>query len=99
VTYELTANAQIWPRALNSVIGGSSNAIYLVTADLGSYSGSGLDFIGTNRSSCLKFDEWLIDFCQNTDGFVFLQRFYSVYDTTNSSVGFATTQYTNATTN
>lgn len=78
VTYELTPNAQIWPRALNSVIGGNSNAIYLVTADLGSPSGSGLDFI---------------------DGFVFLQRFYSVFDTTNSRVGFATTQYTNATTN
>ncbi|KAJ7274224.1 aspartic peptidase domain-containing protein [Mycena rebaudengoi] len=33
------------------------------------------------------------------DGFGFLQRFYSVYDTTNSQVGFATTEFTNATTN
>jgi hypothetical protein len=33
------------------------------------------------------------------DGFVFLQRFYSVYDTTNNRVGLATTQFTQATTN
>lgn len=78
VTYEFTANAQIWPRALNSVLGGDPNGIYLVTADLGSPSGQGLDFI---------------------NGFAFLQRFYSVYDTTNSRVGLATTPFTQATTN
>ncbi|KAJ6585319.1 acid protease [Mycena capillaripes] len=77
-TFELTANAQIWPRALNSTLGGDEDKIYLITADLGSNSGSGLDFI---------------------DGFGFLQRFYSVYDTTNSRVGFATTEFTDATTN
>ncbi|PPQ71025.1 hypothetical protein CVT26_011490 [Gymnopilus dilepis] len=44
-TFELTANAQIWPRALNTDIGGSSSKIYLITADLGSNSGEGLDFI------------------------------------------------------
>ncbi|KAJ7143506.1 acid protease [Mycena crocata] len=77
-TLELTSNAQIWPRALNSTLGGDENKIYLITADLGSNSGSGLDFI---------------------DGFGFLQRFYSVYDTTNNRVGFAATEFTNATTN
>ncbi|KAJ7791223.1 acid protease [Mycena olivaceomarginata] len=65
-TLELTPNAQIWPRSLNSTLGGDDDKIYLITADLGSNSGSGLDFI---------------------DGFGFLQRFYSVYDTTNSQVG------------
>ena len=35
----------------------------------------------------------------DTDGFVFLQRFYSVYDTDNSQIGFATTEYTDAETN
>nr|VWP00069.1 Zn(2)-C6 fungal-type domain-containing protein [Ganoderma boninense] len=44
-TYEFTANAQIWPRSLNSVLGGDSNSIYLVASDLGSNSGQGLDFI------------------------------------------------------
>ncbi|TDL16262.1 acid protease, partial [Rickenella mellea] len=73
VTYELTANAQIWPRSQNEAIGGDPNKIYLVTADLGIDGGTGLDFI---------------------DGFVFLQRFYSVYDTTNAQVGLATTQFT-----
>ncbi|KAJ7625265.1 acid protease [Mycena polygramma] len=77
-TLELTPNAQIWPRSLNSTLGGDEDQIYLITADLGSSSGSGLDFI---------------------DGFGFLQRFYSVYDTSNSRVGFATTEFTTATTN
>ncbi|KAM5546209.1 hypothetical protein V8D89_000335 [Ganoderma adspersum] len=77
-TYELTPNAQIWPRSLNTAIGGSASSIYLITADLGSNSGEGLDFI---------------------DGYTFLERFYYVYDSANSRVGFATTSFTNATTN
>ncbi|KAG1799438.1 acid protease [Suillus plorans] len=78
VTYELTPNAQIWPRSLNSAIGGTTDGIYLVVSSTGTPSGSGLDF---------------------TNGYCFLERFYSVFDTTNSRVGFATTQYTDATTN
>ncbi|KAG1736329.1 aspartic peptidase domain-containing protein [Suillus lakei] len=78
VAYELTPNGQIWPRSLNSAIGGTTDSIYMVVADSGSTSGSGLDF---------------------TNGYCFLERFYSVYDTTNSRVGFATTKYTNATSN
>ncbi|KAJ7263179.1 acid protease [Mycena haematopus] len=77
-TLELTPNAQIWPRALNSTLGGEEGNIYLIVADMGSNSGSGLDFI---------------------DGFGFLQRFYSVFDTTNAQVGFATTEFTTAETN
>ncbi|KAG7088153.1 hypothetical protein E1B28_012174 [Marasmius oreades] len=77
-TYELTPNGQIWPRAMNASVGGRADTIYLVFADMGQPSGSGLDFI---------------------NGFAFLQRFYSVYDTTNSRVGFAETQFTRAETN
>ncbi len=44
-TFGLTANGQIWPRSLNTAIGGTSGSIYLVINDLGSKSGSGLDFI------------------------------------------------------
>jgi saccharopepsin len=44
-TYDLTPNAQIWPRSLNADIGGSSDSIYLIVSDIGSNSGSGLDFI------------------------------------------------------
>ncbi|KAF7977774.1 hypothetical protein HWV62_2659 [Athelia sp. TMB] len=77
-TYSLSANAQIWPRALNSTLGGDASKIYLVAADLGSDIGQGLDFI---------------------NGFAFLQRFYSVFDTGNKQVGLATTEYTDATTN
>ncbi|KAG1797754.1 acid protease [Suillus plorans] len=78
VTYELTPNAQIWPRSLNTAVGGATDGIYLVVSNTGSPSGSGLDF---------------------TNGYCFLERFYSVFDTTNSKVGFATTAYTYATTN
>ena len=45
VKFELTANAQIWPRSLNTPIGGTAGDIYLIVADSGSNSGSGLDFI------------------------------------------------------
>ena len=76
--FQLTANAQIWPRSLNSFIGGTSSGIYLVVNDLGSPSGSGLDFI---------------------NGYTFLERFYSVFDTANGNVGLATTPFTTATTN
>ncbi|KAF8551965.1 acid protease [Imleria badia] len=76
-SYDLSPNAQIWPRSLNSAIGGSSNSIYLVIGDIGNASGSGLDFI---------------------DGYSFLERYYSVFDTTNGRVGFASTDYTGATT-
>jgi hypothetical protein len=33
-TYALTPNAQIWPRSLNSVIGGNAGQIYLIVADV-----------------------------------------------------------------
>jgi hypothetical protein len=78
VQYELTPNAQIWPRGLNTEIGGTEGNIYLVVSDLGTPSGKGLDFI---------------------NGFTFLQRFYSVFDVTNSQVGLATTPFTDAETN
>jgi len=45
VSYELTPNAQIWPRSLNTAIGGTADSIYLIIADIGSNSGSGQDFI------------------------------------------------------
>ncbi|KAJ7673515.1 aspartic peptidase domain-containing protein [Mycena rosella] len=77
--YELTKNAQIWPRSMNDSLGVPSNKFCLIFADMGNVNvGDGLCFI---------------------NGFTFLQRFYSVYDVSNSQVGFATTQYTQATTN
>lgn len=45
VPFFLTPNAQIWPRSLNTDIGGTSDSIYLVVSDIGTPSGSGLDFI------------------------------------------------------
>jgi len=40
VSYELTPNAQIWPRPWNSDIGGTSGGIYLIVGDGGSDIGS-----------------------------------------------------------
>ncbi|KAF5312927.1 hypothetical protein D9619_002596 [Psilocybe cf. subviscida] len=77
-TFELTANGQIFPRALNADIGGVSGSIYGIVNDLGTNSGEGLDFI---------------------NGYAFLERFYSVFDTANKRVGFANTPFTQATTN
>ncbi|KAI5120042.1 hypothetical protein M0805_000292 [Coniferiporia weirii] len=77
-SYELTKNAQTWPRTLNTMIRGTADSIYLIVADLGTPTGEGLDFI---------------------NGFTFLERFYSVFDTTNDRVGFATTPNTYVTTN
>jgi hypothetical protein len=45
IPYELTPNAQIWPRSLNTFIGGNSTAIYLIVNDIGTPSGSGFDFM------------------------------------------------------
>jgi cathepsin E len=77
-TFELTPNAQIWPRSLNTAIGGNANSIYLVVNDIGTPAGRGLDFV---------------------NGYTFLERFYSVFDSTNDLVGLATTPFTTATSN
>jgi len=77
-TFALTANAQIFPRSLNTEIGGSADDILLIVNSIGTPSGEGLDFI---------------------NGYAFLERFYSVFDTANNRVGLATTSFTDATTN
>ena len=76
--FDLTPNAQTWPRPLNTAIGGKAAAIYLIIGDLGQPSGKGFDF---------------------TNGYAFLERYYTVYDTANKRVGFAPTPFTYATTN
>ncbi|KAH9926239.1 aspartic peptidase domain-containing protein, partial [Epithele typhae] len=78
VNFELTPNAQIWPRALNTAIGGNANSVYLIVNSIGTPTGEGLDFI---------------------NGMTFLERFYSVFDTANKRVGFATTPFTTSTAN
>ncbi|KAJ3541124.1 hypothetical protein NM688_g6129 [Phlebia brevispora] len=44
-TFTLTPNAQIWPRSLNTAIGGSASSIYLIVNNIGTPSGEGFDFI------------------------------------------------------
>lgn len=43
-TFELIPNAQIWPRSLNSIIGGQEELVYLVIKDIGEQD-PGVDFI------------------------------------------------------
>ncbi|KAJ7022718.1 acid protease [Mycena alexandri] len=81
VEYELTKNAQIWPRCMNNTLGADPSKIYLIFADMG------------------EIECWRWPLLYQCTGFTFLQRFYSVYDTAKQQVGFATTQYTTATTN
>ncbi|KAF9286314.1 hypothetical protein BGZ68_003049 [Mortierella alpina] len=45
VPFEMIPNALMWPRHLNTAIGGIEGKIYLIVQDLGNPSGSGLDFI------------------------------------------------------
>jgi len=44
-SFDLTPNAQTWPRNLNTAIGGTSGTIYLIIASIGTPSGGGLDLI------------------------------------------------------
>ena len=53
-SFVLTPNGQIWPRALNTDIGGVAGNIYLVVAAIGNNSGSGLDFIKDRKSTRLN---------------------------------------------
>lgn len=89
-TYTMTPNAQIWPRSLNTQINGTADGIYLVTADLGESSAE-LSFINGYTFLCVinlfsldvpPFN--LTSFCS--------ERFYTVYDTASSRIGFAPTK-------
>ena len=98
-SYNLTANGQIWPRSLNTALGGNSTAIYLVVGDLGALFGSGLDFIIGYTflyvCPCFIFPSR----CKVLYLPPFSERYYSVFDTTNGRVGFASTAYTQSTSN
>ncbi|KAG2364323.1 aspartic peptidase domain-containing protein [Suillus spraguei] len=78
--FSLTADAQIWPRSLNTKLtGGVVGAIYLIVQNIGTHFKQGpYDFI---------------------NGYTFIQRFYTVLDRSTARVGFAKTQFTDATTN
>ena len=77
-TYEITKDAQIFPRWMNLFIGGTEDGIYLIVQDIKYSRLPGIDIIL---------------------GRPFLERFYTVLDTGNSQIGFATTQFTDAETN
>ncbi|KAG6373247.1 acid protease [Boletus reticuloceps] len=98
--YELTANAQIWPRSLNALNNGTSDGIYLVVSDIGSLKMTGCNFIAGYTFLYVYYilsfkHAWLI---QGAWGCLlcYSERFYSVYDTTHGAVGFAKTNYTYA---
>ena len=53
VRLDLTPNAQIWPRSLNTLIGGNASAIYLIIADLELTPGSTIDLINGYTFLCV----------------------------------------------
>ena len=52
-SYNLTPNAQLWPRSLNGVMGGNSSSIYLVVNDIGFPDELAFDFI---NGYCFLYD-------------------------------------------
>ncbi|KAJ3833050.1 aspartic peptidase domain-containing protein [Lentinula raphanica] len=93
--FPLTANAQIWPRDLNENIGGEEGRIYLAAVATGMC--TLVQYRLTDDLMLLRPDP--IEDLNFINGYVFLERFFSIFDNSNSRVGFATTSYTNATTN
>jgi cathepsin E len=93
----------MFPRSLNAEIGGNSNSTYLIMQDIGTPSGQGLDFINGFTFLCVKtYHPFLFSVGMISNRgipFAFRQRYYSVFDTPNQQVGFATTYQTNATSN
>ncbi|KDN46843.1 hypothetical protein RSAG8_03920, partial [Rhizoctonia solani AG-8 WAC10335] len=69
VTYEFPPSAQIWPPALNELLGGKADAYYSVIGSI----------IDTGDNSTPGF----------INGYMFLRRFFTAYDTSNSRIGFA----------
>jgi saccharopepsin len=49
-SFVLLPNAQIWPRALNTAIGGSASAIYLVIADVSPGGNNGKQQLNTSHA-------------------------------------------------
>lgn len=83
-TYVMVPDAQIWPKELNTTIGGDANAIFLVAADNGTENGSGLDFInGFVWRKCpalCKFHSILILFHMYSTAFLHCLRHREISD-------------------
>ena len=54
VHLDLTPNAQIWPRSLNSIIGGNASAIYLAVGDLGTTPDVKFQFVNGYTFLCVN---------------------------------------------
>ncbi|GJE97844.1 aspartic peptidase A1 [Phanerochaete sordida] len=65
--FEFTPDAQLWPRELNTAVGGEDSGIYLIVGDLGTPTGEGLDFI--NGFAWLERHYFVFDSGANTASF------------------------------
>ncbi|KAI0279620.1 acid protease [Russula aff. rugulosa BPL654] len=65
-TYEFNANAQIWPRALNQLIGGEKDLVYLIVSDLGPETSQETGFIA--GMTFLQRFYVVFDSCENRVG-------------------------------
>ena len=64
--YEFNANAQIWPRTLNQLIGGEKDLIYLIVSDLGPETSQETGFIA--GMTFLQRFYVVFDSCENRVG-------------------------------
>lgn len=84
-TYALIPDAQLWPRLLNTAIGGEADAYYLIVADLGTVPVC-VTVLEPGACTSIGF----------INGYNFLERFYSVYDSAGDGrIGFSQTPNTN----
>ena len=96
ISYDLIPNAQIWPRSLNYVMGGTTNSIYLVVNDIGFPDGLAFDFInGYTFLYDLVPHPPILVLTSSTHS----ERFYSTFDTSRRRFGIANTIYTNSSSN
>jgi hypothetical protein len=97
MTFTLVPNGQIVPRNFYSEFNLTPGYIYLVIGSVSILHQTEFRRDSANARSQLGTPSGQgLDFVL---GFAFLQRFYTVYDTRNSWIGFANTPYTDATTN
>ena len=93
-TYELTPNAQAWPRAVCVLLslkwGQSLINLFL---QLNSALGGSDDFVYLMVNDIGTPSGYGFDFI---NGMTFLERFYSVYDAAQNRFGIANTQFTHA---
>lgn len=84
---------------MNSEIGGNADDVYLIVNSIGTPTGEGLDFINGQTFLERFYSVFVSALRAEMPPYVYLTARPFSQDTTNKRVGFATTSFTDATTN